>query len=124
MLPDNTPRRFSRQQRLLKASEFKYVFSRPLKVGNAYLSVLARPNGLKHARLGMTVPKRQVAKAVARNRIKRLVRESFRYSQLRREGLDVVVLVRSGAQIVDNATLNVELNKQWDRLKKKCEKSS
>jgi ribonuclease P protein component len=115
--------RFPRQQRLLTPSEFKYVFDRPIKAGNAYLSVLARQNGQEIARLGLAVPKRQIKTAVTRNRIKRLIRESFRYNQARLAGLDIVVLVRAGAARVANPTFLQDLDKLWDRLKKQCEKS-
>lgn len=85
--------------------------------------MLARPNGKEIARLGLAVPKRQIRKAVIRNRIKRLIRESFRYNQTRLAGLDFVVLVRAGASRVANPTFLQDLDKLWDRLKKQCEKS-
>jgi ribonuclease P protein component len=40
--------------------------------------VMVRPNQVGHARLGMIVAKRLLARAVDRNRVKRCVRESFR----------------------------------------------
>jgi len=123
LIPNNLFGRFTRQQRLLNPSEFKYVFDRPVKVGNAYLSVLARQNGQEIARLGLAVPKRQIKTAVSRNRIKRLIRESFRYNQTRLAGLDIVVLVRAGAARVANPTFLHDLDKLWDSLKKQCEKS-
>lgn len=43
-----------------------------------YVMVMARPNPVGHPRLGMIVPKRLLARAVDRNRVKRCVRESFR----------------------------------------------
>ncbi len=124
MLADQPSRRFSRAQRLLNPSDFKYVFDRPVKVSNAYLTILARKNDRPQARLGLAVPKRQIKTAVARNRIKRLIRESFRHHQTELAGLDIVVLVRSGASRVENAVLTSDLNRQWDKLKAKCEKSS
>jgi len=123
LIPNNLFGRFSRQQRLLHPSDFKYVFDRPIKAGNAYLSVLARKNGMEFARLGLAVPKRQIKKAVTRNRIKRLIRESFRYNQASLAGLDIVVLVRAGATRVANPTFLQDLDQLWDRLKKQCEKS-
>ncbi len=90
---------------------------------NSYLTVIARPNGKDVARLGLAVPKRQINRAVMRNRIKRIIRESFRYNQTRLAGLDLVVLVRAGASRVANPTFLQDLDMLWDRLKKQCEKS-
>lgn len=54
----------------------------------------ARPNDLPHARLGMSV-NRKVGNAVKRNRIRRLIRESFRLMQHDfPAGYDLVVVVR------------------------------
>ena len=51
-------------------------------------------NSHPQARLGIVVAKRNVRLAVARNRIKRLVRETFRHQQQRLNGLDIVVVVK------------------------------
>ena len=77
-------------------------------------------NSKSHARLGMAVPKRQLKRAVDRNRIKRLIRESFRKHQAQLQGLDVVVLVRHGIVKLDNETVFRALDKHWDLLSKKC----
>jgi len=45
------------------------------------------------ARLGTAVPKRLVKSAVCRNRIKRIIKESFRHNQKTLTGFDIVVVV-------------------------------
>lgn len=56
--------------------------------------LLAAANGLGHPRLGISIPRR-VGTAVKRNRIKRLLRESFRLEQRSLPaGVDLVVQVR------------------------------
>lgn len=50
-------------------------------------------NGREHSRLGLSVGLKAAGSAVARNRIRRLVRESFRRRQHHLSGLDIVVSV-------------------------------
>lgn len=58
-------------------------------------------------------------RAVDRNRIKRVIRESFRQHCTGREGLDFVVLPTPAAVTADNQDLFGSLCKHWDRLSKK-----
>ena len=116
--------RFARQQRLLKPSEFKHVFARPQRQSDHIMTLLARENKLNHARLGLAISKKQLRRAVDRNRIKRLIRESFRSHQDQLVGLDIVVMVRSGIAALSNSSIFETLDKHWQRLAEKCEKSS
>lgn len=84
------------------------------------LTLIARRNGLEHARLGLVVGKRVDKRAVTRNRVKRLVRESFRQHQQELVGLDIVVLGRAGASHLDNPALLESLAAHWQRVVKRC----
>ena len=57
--------------------------------------MLAAPNGLDYARLGLIVPKRIIATAVGRNRVKRLLRENFRMRQDALAGLDIIAQLKA-----------------------------
>ncbi len=115
--------RFPRSARLLNGQDFQNVFrGATCKSTDGKLAVLARPNGLPHARLGLAISKRVDKTAVGRNRIKRLVRASFRYNQQLLAGLDIVVLGRDGAPISTNAELHTALQTHWQRLAKRCER--
>ncbi|MCE9589371.1 MAG: ribonuclease P protein component [Planctomycetes bacterium] len=73
---------------------FAAVFDARMKKTSGPLSVHARINGLAHMRLGLSVSRR-VGTAVARNRVKRMLREVFRLNQHDwPRGYDIVVVVR------------------------------
>ncbi len=114
---------FTRQQRLVKAKEYKYVFAQPCKLTCRYFTVLVKSNDLVCGRLGLAVAKKRVAMAVDRNRIKRLIRESFRHHQLALAGWDCVVLVKDGVTQANNRTLLNSLTKHWQHLPRRCKKS-
>jgi ribonuclease P protein component len=83
-------------------------------------SMHARPNGLPHARLALAVSRRVSLKAVVRNRIKRLVRESFRQTQATLPGLDIVVVARSTAGTTEPAKLRLSLERLWPLIRQRC----
>jgi len=114
--------RFDRCLRLLKPAEFKQVFSRARKSTDENFTVLAIDNRLAHPRLGLAIAKKQVKSAVVRNRIKRIVRESFRRHQAFLPALDLVVLARRGIAEKDNSELYRSLQKHWSRLGHRCAK--
>jgi ribonuclease P protein component len=78
-----------------KTDEFSSVFRFRCVRSAPGLDLLAAPNGLDYARLGLIVPKKIIATAVGRNRIKRLIREGFRHNQRELPGLDVVARIKS-----------------------------
>jgi ribonuclease P protein component len=88
--------RFSKQLRLLRASDFERVFGARQSASNGWLVLYGAANELGHPRLGMTVSRR-VGNAVVRNRWKRLLREAFRLSQADLPPLDMVCVVRGQA---------------------------
>ncbi len=111
---------FSRELRLLKASEFKRVFDKAeIKVSDQNILILARKNQLDIPRIGLVIAKKNVKAAVSRNRIKRALRETFRHRQDSLKGLDYVVLARKGLGELDNRQLHSLLEKQWLRAQKK-----
>jgi ribonuclease P protein component len=108
---------FNKTQRLLKKSEYDNVFSKAKRLVTSYFIILYCENQVGHARLGLALSKKMIAKAHDRNRIKRLVRESFRTGCL--PAVDVVVLARPGLAQIQNSIITAKLSKTWDKL---CEK--
>lgn len=115
---------FSKALRLLTPSDFKPVFDQaPFRASHQHFMFLARSNGLDNPRLGLVVAKKNVRLAVQRNRIKRLVRETFRAYQHQLPAIDCVFLTRRGIDQLDNATLRKQLEQQFRRLIKKAANS-
>lgn len=73
-------------------------------------------NGGATARLGMAVGARAVGNAVARNRLRRLIRESFRMHRPRLPAVDVFVTARAAARSAGNAELFASLQRIWQRI--------
>lgn len=126
--------RLPKHAKLLKAADYNHVFDKPVRSSDRYFTVLACPNTLLHARLGMAFSKKRVKLAVARNRLKRISRESFRLIQLEQrlkqqqlsdqEILQADFIVLAGAQCVKatNKELFHSLKQHWQKLNKKCAK--
>jgi len=80
------------------------------------LTVLAQKKGLSGARLGLAIAKKNVKRAVKRNLIKRVVRESFRRQKERLSGYDFVILCRHKAANATKKELALSIHKHWERL--------
>ena len=110
---------------MLTSRDYTGVFSNvQFKAGNRHFLLLATPNGHDcsgHGRIGLIIAKRHVKRAVDRNRIKRLVRESFRHRRAGLPSLDIVVLARPGLASLDSSEIYRQLDKLWRKLAKQTE---
>ena len=110
---------FPKQNRLLNAADYKAVFSNAqFKVSCRYFLILAIKNNWMHSRLGLVIAKKNVAKAVHRNRVKRIVREFFRHHSAQDPGLDLVVLTRKDVDTLQNSQISARLATLWADLNK------
>jgi ribonuclease P protein component len=107
--------------RLRTPAEYKNVFANPVKSSDKYFTVLAINSPLSHPRLGLAIAKKAIKKAVARNRIKRTVRESFRLQRQQIVNIDIVVLARGDAANADVQILRKSLEKHWLKLVDRCD---
>lgn len=82
--------------------------------------MIARPNGLGHARLGLAVGVRAAGNAVNRNRVKRVVREAFRHIHQELPAVDLVVNARPAAGKASNADMTASVMVLWDRILQRC----
>jgi ribonuclease P protein component len=107
--------RFQKQNRLLNAAAFGRVFKKASRSRDKFFTVLCCNNKEEIARLGLAVSKKQCRKANARNRIKRVVRETFRHHQHELCGLDLVVLNQPAAAMAKNSDMKLSLEHHFGR---------
>jgi ribonuclease P protein component len=116
---------FSKQQRLLAAREFSALFAdAPIRASHPCFLVLCNSNSFDNARLGLVIAKKQIKKSHDRNRLKRLIRESFRLQQHKLPKIDAIVLARKGADALSNSEIQVILHGLWKRINKRATHNS
>jgi ribonuclease P protein component len=112
---------FPPQCRLLTPAAYKNVFARPVKSTDQYFTLLAVRNQFAHPRLGLAIAKKVIKRAVDRNTLKRIARESFRLRQHTLTALDIVVLARRDALTASPEVLRKSLEKHWLQLVRRCD---
>jgi ribonuclease P protein component len=102
--------------RLRRKSDFDATYARGRRMGDGFFTVTATHNDTGAARLGMAVAVRIAGNAVARNRLRRIIRESFRVHQHELPPLDIIVSARPPARTAAPAALRTSLTALWQRL--------
>lgn len=100
--------------------DFTEVFRQPKKSTDGCFTVLYRHNDYGQPRLGLAISRRCARSAVARNRVKRIIRESFRHQQSVLGSLDLIVMGKPGLSRRANAELLASLTQHWQTLTQQC----
>ena len=108
---------------LRRPAEFKQVFAKGKAYRQPAFTIIVQDNGLDIPRLGLAVSRRTAARAVVRNRIKRIIRESFRGLHRPLAGRDVVVLARSPSAKLARGELRASLDMLWRQIGESCSAS-
>jgi ribonuclease P protein component len=111
---------FEPHKRLHQPAEFRDVKRRGKKFSDALFSLSVLANHETHPRLGLSIATRTFGSAVARNRIKRLTRESFRLNQHSLPPVDVTVSAREAARVATVGDLRASLDKHWKAITQQC----
>jgi ribonuclease P protein component len=101
---------FPKSKRLLNRKDFVNLNRSGERYRTKHFTIIINENGLKINRLGITVSKK-TGNAVKRNRVKRLVRESFRLHQNAfPAGHDIVFVANKGIEGLMFSDLKEELS--------------
>ena len=85
---------FSKRDRIRSKADFLRLRTGGVRISDGVLMLVVYPTDLGFPRLGIAVPKR-IAGAVARNRMRRLIRETFRLNRDKLPGsIDLLVVVQ------------------------------
>ena len=112
--------RFLKSRRLVSSIEYQSVIAHACGSKDAVFVVYARNNGRQLSRLGITVSRRVAPRAVDRNRIKRVIRESFRYQENILMGLDIVTIARGATKRLETKQLFISLGRHWRAVDQQC----
>ncbi len=114
------PNTFPKGYRLLTQNEYSVVLRKnTIRIPEGSFLVLCHANSHNHSRLGLAIAKKLLKKASDRNRIKRLVRESYRKKKDELGAVDIVILGRHDIALKDNQQIIMSLGKIWKRLQGK-----
>jgi len=83
-----------------------------------------RPNGGQGPRLGLAIGAKVIGNAVARNKLRRIIRESFRHAQHRLPAVDLIVGARSAARGAPATRIRESLDGLWHKVATTCAPSS
>jgi len=118
------PYLFRPEQRIRNSAGFQAVFDSPAcKVAQPQFLVLVRANDQAKSRLGLVLARKKVRHAVERNRIKRMVRNSFRLHQYDLPAVDIVFIARQGIDHLANPELAKALNRAWQQVVRRYQAS-
>ena len=120
MQPSQPPRRFAANLRLRSKLQFDAVYAGGRRVDDRFFALRIKANGLAHARVGLAVAVKTAGNAVKRNRIRRLIRESFRLAQHDLPAVDIVVAAKFPAREAPATSLRASLATLWKRVASTC----
>jgi ribonuclease P protein component len=112
---------FSKTSRMLKRFDFIQLSQKNRKVQNQHFVALFDKSATGRTRLGITVTKR-VGNAVARNQLKRYVREFFRQHLHKIEpGTDINIIVKNSASGIPSKEAFRSLQNIFRKIREKLD---
>ncbi len=107
---------YTHRDRLQNASQFTRVFDQATKSSSEFFTILSRENEIGQPRLGVIVAKRHAKRAVDRNIIKRIIRESFRLAKTSLPANDFIVILKRPIKAINRPKYKHRLRLQMESL--------
>ena len=104
----------ARSVRITNAKEFAYIFKKGRHSQSKFWKIVTSKTEYSFSRLGLAISKKEYKKAVDRNHLKRLARETFRLNQDCFGSIDFVVMAKNNPSIN-----NIEMTNDLLSLMKK-----
>lgn len=108
--------RYPRAARIRKPAEFVAMRRKGRRAGGQFFNAQFAPADGEGARLGLAVSRRVSTRAVRRNRIKRIARESFRRRRAKLPPVDILLIARETADAQTSEVLRADLEAIWRRV--------
>lgn len=107
---------YSRKQRLTTPTEYRKTLRSSKRVHHEGITLCVRKKKMGLPRLGLIIAKREIPKAVKRNLLKRLIRESFRLNQRLMGEYDLVIMVKRKCLTKTKKEITTSLERLWTNV--------
>ena len=124
MQPTQRRFRFGADRRLRTKPQFDWIYAGGRRIDDRFFGLRIKTNELGFARVGLAVAIKTAGNAIERNRLRRLVRESFRLAQHDLPAVDIVVSAKNPAVQAPPDSLRASLATLWQRVASTCASSS
>lgn len=111
--------KFAQKLRIHKDADYSAIFKGEgagRRYKTQYFAFFTKPNSFGHPRLGVIISKKNVHNAVERNRLRRIIRETFRLKQHELKFLDIVFHVYKNADKLSNYLWRDSIRRQLVKL--------
>ena len=122
-MPPTDRLRLGAELRLRSKLQFDALYASGKRIDDRFFGLRVKPNGLGFPRIGLAVAVKTAGSAVKRNRLRRLVRETFRLAQHALPPVDIVVAAKFPAAEAPATTLRASLATLWQRVISTCASS-
>lgn len=116
--------RLGPEKRLRSKLQFDAIYASGRRIDDRFFGLRVMPNGLAHPRIGLAVAVKTAGTGAERNRLRRIVRESFRLAQHTLPAVDIVVGAKNPTREAPSANLRASLATLWQRVATACASSS